>query len=206
MVPDAIYKTTDYKQIYTLEAFINEVINNVRVKTIDGNQTIRLFNREQGDQFVDHPWYILDGFLTYNEHDILQIPYSDILEVRLYSKTSTLEKYFQGFMLRSGVVEIITRDVKYVRELLNSPNVVEIEGFALPQDFNQELHLSDKMNQPDLRGTLYWSPNVLTNANGKGQITIPLSDDTGRFSIVIMGTNNRHQPVTGFHTFEIKMD
>ena len=206
MVPDAVYKTSDYKQIYTFEAFINEAINNVRVRTIDGVQSVRLFNREMGDLFVDHSWYLVDGFLTYNEKAVLEIPYSDILEVRLYSKTSTLETFFQGFMLRSGVMEIITRDVKYVRELMNSPNVVEIEGFALPQDFTNGLHLSDKMTQPDLRGTLYWAPNVLTDANGKGQITIPLSDDTGKFSIVIMGTNNDHQAVTGYHTFEIKMD
>ena len=131
-IPDANYRTENFKQIYSFEQFINEAIPNVRVRVIDSTKTVRLFYKEQGRLFEDHPWYLVDGFLTFNEEEVLQIPYQDIEEVKLYFRSSTLEKYFQGFMLRSGVIEVTTREVKYVRELKNSPNVVEIEGFAKP--------------------------------------------------------------------------
>ena len=204
-VPDAVYYTSGVKQIYSFEQFINEAIPNVRVREKDGIKSVRLFNREQGRLFEDHPWYMVDGFLTFNESPVLQIPYQDIVEVRLYSKTSTLEKYFHGFMLRSGIMEIITRDVKYVRELKNSPNVVEIEGFNLPGNFPETLNPSGDELIPDLRGTSYWSPDITTDSLGTGRITIPLPDDTGDFTIVVMGSNNQHQPVAGYHTFKVEL-
>ena len=204
-IPDAVYTTTDFNRIYSFEQFINEAIPNVRVREIDGSKTVRLFNREQGRLFEDHPWYMVDGFLTFNEQQVLQIPYPDIVEVRLYSKTTTLEKYFQGFMFRSGIMEITTRDVKYVRELKASPNVIEIEGFSPPANFHEMLNPTGDKLIPDLRGTTYWSPEVYTDSLGNGQITIPLSDDTGNFAIVVMGTNNQRLPVAGYQTFKVEL-
>ena len=142
---------------------------------------------EMGKLFVDHPWYLVDGFLTYNEKEVLAIPYQDIVEIKLYSKTSTLTENFQGFMLRSGVMEINTRDVKYVRQLKESPNVVEIEGFAPLKDFSNSLVNSKDHRIPDFRGVMYWSPEVHTDAQGNGKITFPLSDDTGKYSIIVVG-------------------
>jgi len=206
MIPDAVYRTEDYKQIYSLEEFINEAIGNVRVRTIDNEKTVRLFNREIGDLFKNHPWYIVDGFATFDENEILNIQYQDIVEVRLYSKTSTLREYFKGFTWGNGVMEIITRDVKYARKLKNNPNVVEIEGFSLPQNFHNTLTVSENKTTPDLRGVIFWSPHVFINEQGQGQITIPLSDDTGDFAIVVMGTADFHKPVTGYSTFETKLE
>jgi len=206
MVPDKVYQTKDYQEVYSLEQFINEAINNVRVRTIDGVKTVRLFNRENGGLFKDHPWYMVDGFLTYDETEILNIQYLDIIEIRLYSKTSTITEYFEQFMSGNGVIEIITRDVKFTRVLKNNPNVVEIDGFSQPQNFNSTLTLSESKTTPDLRGVIYWSPDILTNKQGQGLITIPLSDDTGKFAIVVMGTANFHEPVTGYSTFEVKLE
>lgn len=204
-VPDAIYHTSDFRQMFSFEQFINEAIQNVRVREVDGTKTVRLFNRDQGRLFEDHPWYIVDGFLTFDEDKVLQIPFQDIVEIRLFSKTSTLEDNFQGFMLRSGIMEIITRDVKYVRELKSSPNVVEIEGFAKSGKFEDILYISSDRAIPDLRGTIYWSPMVPVDDQGKGRITIPLSDDTGNFAIILMGTDNQRQPISGYQTFEVEM-
>ena len=201
---DATYRTEDFKQIYSFEQFINEAIPNVRVRIEDTTKTIRLFYKEQGRLFEDHPWYLVDGFLTFNEAEVLKIPYQDIEEVRLYFRSSTIEQYFQGFMLRSGVMEVITREVKYVRELKNSPNVVEMEGFSEPREFSETFKLPGSKTTPDLRSVLYWAPNVTSDKSGKGQITVPLSDDTGKFAVVMMGTDKLQQPVTGYCSFEIK--
>ena len=204
-VPDATYLTSNFKQIYTFEQFINEAIQNVKVRELDSTKTVRLFNREQGRLFEDHPWYLVDEFLTFNESEVLQIPYQDIVEVRLYYKAATLEKYFAGFMRRGGVMEIITRDVKYVRKLKSNPNIVEIEGYPTPHDFSVPLHTYNNKHIPDLRGTIFWTPEVPVDSHGSGQITIPLSDDTGDFSIVIMGLNHLNQAIVGYNTYSVKM-
>ena len=203
---DATYNTQDYTKIFSLEQFINQVISNVKVRVIDNKKSVRLFNREMGKLFVDHPWYLVDGFLTYNETEVLAIPYQDIVEIKLYSKTSTLTENFQGFMLRSGVMEITTRDVKYVRQLKDNPNIVEIEGFAQSQDFGHSLMYGKNKRVPDLRGIMFWSPEIYTDAHGAGQITFPLSDDTGKYSIIIVGQNNKHQTIAGYSGFEIQID
>jgi hypothetical protein len=203
-VPDAIYRAENFKQIYSFEQFINEAIPNVKVRLVDSTKTVRLFYKEQGRLFEDHPWYLVDGFLTFNEEEVLQIPFQDIEEVRLYFRAETLEQYFHGFMLRSGVMEVITREVKYVRELKNSPNVVEIEGFAEPMEFGQTFIKPQSDNTPDLRSIMYWAPNVTADESGNGHIRIPLSDDTGKYAVVMMGTNGLQQLVTGNSSFEIK--
>ena len=204
--PDAIYDTKDYSKIYSLEQFINEAINNVRVRVIDNKKSVRLFNREMGKLFIDHPWYLVDGFLTYNESQVLAIPYQDIVEIKLYYKTSTLTENFQGFMLRSGVMEITTRDVKYVRQLKDNPNIIEIEGFAPSKNFDHSVINTQNRRIPDLRGVMYWSPEIYTNSQNTGQITFSLSDDTGKYSIIIVGQNNKHQAIIGYSGFEIQPD
>ena len=202
--PDVVYLTKDYRQIFSFEEFINEAIINVKVRTINDKKTVRMFNREAGSLFMDHPWYIVDGYLTFDEKEVLGIQYRDIIEVRLFTKTSTIRTYFEPFMWRNGIMEVITRDVKYSRKLKRNPNVVEIEGFSMQQNFKSTYTLSENEATPDLRGVMYWSPNVFTNEKGEAQITIPLSDDTGKFAIVVVGTTNFHDLLTGFDTFEIK--
>ncbi len=202
--PDAVYRTQDYQYIYSFEEFINEAIVNVKVRMINGEKSVRLFNQEMARLFTDHPWYIVDGYLTYNEKEVLGIQYQDILEIRLFTKTSTIKSYFEPFMWRNGILEIITRDVKYNRKLKNNPNVVEMEGFTIPQNFSSAIPLPQNNTTPDFRGVMYWSPNVFTDENGQARITIPLSDDTGKFAIRVMGTINSQTIVRGFATFEIK--
>jgi len=202
--PDAVYRTQDYQYIYSFEEFINEAIVNVKVRMINGEKSVRLFNQEMARLFTDHPWYIVDGYLTYNEKEVLGIQYQDILEIRLFTKTSTIKSYFEPFMWRNGILEIITRDVKYNRKLKNNPNVVEMEGFTIPQNFSSAIPLPQNNTTPDFRGVMYWSPNVFTDENGEARITIPLSDDTGKFAIRITGTTNSQTIVMGFATFEIK--
>ncbi len=201
--PDVVYRTQDYKNIDSFEEFINEAINNVKVRTINDVKSVRLFNRELGARFTDHPWYIVDGYLTFDEKETLAIQYEDILEVRLFTKTSTIRTYFEPFMWRNGIMEIITRDVKYNRKLKKNLNVVEMEGFTLPRNFKNTLSSSKNKTTPDLRGVMYWSPNVLTNKKSEAQITIPLSDDTGKFAIVVMGTTDSGILVRGYTIFEI---
>jgi len=200
----AVYLTHDYQYIDTFEEFINEAIVNVKVRTINGEESVRLFNQEMASLFMDHPWYIVDGYITFNEKEVLGIQYQDILEVRLFTKTSTINSYFEPFMWRNGVMEIITRDVIYNRKLKNNPNVVEIEGFALPRNFSSTLSLPANRETPDLRGLLYWLPNVTTDENGLARVTIPLSDDTGIFVVIVNGTTDSRTIVTGHTLFEIK--
>ena len=203
MVPDKIYRMEDYRDIFSFEEFINEAIGNVRVRTINGLKTIRLFSKDLGDPFPQHPWYIVDGFLTFNEKEVLDIQYQDIVEIRLYNRSSTLEKYFKHFMWNCGVVEVVTRDVKYVRNLRNHPNVVELEGFTPAKYFSSTLPQSNNWNYPDLRGLVYWAPDVFTDDRGQAQLSIPLSDNTGKFAIVVQGMADNHTSIQGYTTFEI---
>ena len=102
-------------------------------------------------------------------------------------------------------MEIITRDVKYVRKLKSNPNIVEVDGYATPHNFSASLHTNNNKHVPDLRGTIFWSPEVPVDSNGSGRITIPLSDDTGDFAIVIMGLNHLNQPIVGYNTYGVKI-
>jgi uncharacterized protein YfaS (alpha-2-macroglobulin family) len=41
--------------------------------------------------------------------------------------------------------------------------------------------------EPDVRSTIFWSPNVLTDANGRAKVKFYTSDVTGNYTISMEG-------------------
>ena len=204
VVPDKVYKMSDYRYINTLEDFIFEAIPNARVKTQeDGSKTVRLFDTERGKMFMDRPWYIVDGYLTNREEEVLKIPFNDIDEIRLYVRTNTIKKYFEYFLWRNGILEVITRDIKYLRSLKSDPNYVDFAGFIPEMNFLESLNGTDDPHIPDFRTTLFWE----TGKKREGEsldISFPLSDDTGRFVYHLLAVSGTGEVIRRKGEFEVR--
>ena len=59
--------------------------------------------------------------------------------------------------------------------------------------------------QPDFRTTLYWNPNVITDASGRATMTFYNSDDLAAWRVTAEGISMKGQPGTVGLSYEVKM-
>jgi hypothetical protein len=57
---------------------------------------------------------------------------------------------------------------------------------------------------PDLRTTIYWSPNVITDTNGAANVSFYAADIPTRYRIVVQGVNDKGEPVYGEQFVDVK--
>lgn len=57
---------------------------------------------------------------------------------------------------------------------------------------------------PDFRNTLYWSPDVVIDGNGKGNVSFFTSDKKGNYIGIIQGLSVTGIPGVSYFNFEVK--
>jgi len=57
---------------------------------------------------------------------------------------------------------------------------------------------------PDLRNLLSWSPDILTDEQGRKQLSFYTSDLPGHYAVVIQGISATGQPARITSTFSVK--
>jgi len=62
----------------------------------------------------------------------------------------------------------------------------------------------DIPNNSDLRSTVYWNGNILTDKNGKAMITFYTNDVPGNYTVTIRGITNRGYMIYKTITYELK--
>ncbi|MFK7936046.1 MAG: hypothetical protein AB8G22_21205, partial [Saprospiraceae bacterium] len=91
------------------------------------------------------------------------------------------------------VVNIVTKSKTYSSELSRGLSVHKIYGYATPKEFYQPDYSVKQVvqSQPDTRPTLYWNPQVLTDKNGKAQVSFFNSDNNPPMEVIIQGTDRQ---------------
>ena len=100
-------------------------------------------------------------------------------------------------------MEVITRDIKYLRSLKSDPNYVDFAGFIPEMNFLESLNGTDDPHIPDFRTTLFWE----TGKKGEGEsldISFPLSDDTGRFVYHLLAVSGTGEVIRRKGEFEVR--
>ena len=127
-------------------------------------------------------------------------------------KVSKLEvltrKYFLGPHVYNGLVSYTTYQGDLAGFQLD-PRVLlmEYEGLQLRREFyapayeTQEQQLS---RLPDFRNLLYWSPDIVTGADGKTGLSFYTSDQTGTYIMVVQGMTKSGLAGSNVMTFEVK--
>jgi hypothetical protein len=200
-IPDLRFKMDEYQNITNLQNFIFEAVPGARIiKEKDGNESVRLYNPERKSIFMDKPWYIVDGYLTSREEEVLKIPFKDIDEIKLYVHTNTIRNYFEYFLWRNGILEVKTKDVKYLRSLKTDPNYVDFTGF-LPEMRFLETVINIDPELPDFRTTVFWQTGIW--GLSFQDRSFPLSDDTGRFTYHLLAINGSGEIIRKEGEFEV---
>lgn len=80
------------------------------------------------------------------------------------------------------------------------------EGFHEAREFYSPDYgaKSPIAGKPDVRNTLYWSPLIKSDANGKSDFSFYTSDKKSKYIINIQGMTLDGRPFTGYSIFEVK--
>jgi hypothetical protein len=72
---------------------------------------------------------------------------------------------------------------------ITSPGLViyQPKGYDVPRQFYSPKYDAKPDNNPDLRTTVYWNPQFVTDATGKGAISFYNTDQSGNYRVVIEG-------------------
>jgi len=66
-------------------------------------------------------------------------------------------------------------------------------GYQLPIEFySPKYDTQEKINdpKPDLRTTIYWKPNVITDDEGNAKLDFYTADDPAAYSVIIEGVSD----------------
>jgi TonB-dependent SusC/RagA subfamily outer membrane receptor len=79
------------------------------------------------------------------------------------------------------------------------------KGYAYSREFYSPNYDTLPVNKaPDLRTTIYWNPQVVSDATGKANFSYFNSDDTGTYRVLVEGIDAEGQLARTVYTYEVK--
>ena len=140
------------------------------------------------------PLIIVDGLpfnININSNDITRIEIIRGADAVIYGSAGV-----------NGVVFVYTRRFNPKYNVTPKTKIATLKGFALAKPFYFPNH-----NQPqavsDNRLTLYWNPEISTDANGEAVVSFYASDVSGNFKIMVEGMSQNN---AGMATKLIRVD
>lgn len=199
--PYKTYKLSDYTRFTTMEEVLREYVAQVFVYKKQKRFHFHILGEEAIlDEEVD-PLVLLDGVPYFNMDkviaiDPLKVEKLEVIRSRYYYGPTSSEGILSFSTMKSdlGGTEIDPRAV-----------VIDYEGMQLQREFYSPTG-DDLKNKriPDFRSTLYWSPEVNIDANGKGKVSFYTSDKKGSYIGVVQGLTASGIPGVSYFSFEVK--
>ena len=86
----------------------------------------------------------------------------------------------------------------------NYRNINYIKNITLPEEFPLPDYGTNPSEKEDVRSTIYWNPNIVTDANGTATFSFYTSDIQGEFEIMAQGLEvNTLKPLMGTGSFKV---
>jgi len=138
------------------------------------------------------PIFSLGHFVGWSDIPSAEEESSEVINIlmwqKIYSSIGDVENIKQVFASDDGFISIYTKGNEG-RPLLSLGSVTPL-GYQLPIEFyspKYDAWESVDNSNPDLRTTIYWKPNVLTDDEGNAKLDFYTADDPGTYSVIIEG-------------------
>jgi hypothetical protein len=117
-------------------------------------------------------------------------------------------QYILGSSIFNGVASFSTYEGNFTGFELD-PKLVAIDysGLQLQREFYSPVYETKEQLEkriPDFRNTLFWSPDITTNKEGKAAIQFYSSDKKGKYIAIVQGISKNGEPVFSFTTFQVE--
>ena len=201
--PYKTYNLNDYTRFTTMEEVLREYVAQVFVYKKQKRFHFHILGEEAMlDQEID-PLVLLDGVPYFNLDRVINIDPLKIEKLEVFR-----ERYYFGPLSIEGILSFKTpKGDLGGNEIDPHAVVLDYEGMQLQREFYAPKYDSAQLKAsrtPDFRNTLYWSPEINFDKNGKGKISFYTSDQTGLYIGVIQGISNLGLPGSGTFSFEVK--
>lgn len=203
---DKVFLMKDFHLMKDVEEFIRTFFFKTRIYEKEGKKSVILYNYDSKYNFMESPWYLLDGYLTRDENFLLKLPLKNVEKLEIFYRTKTLSGQFDALMIRSGVLAIHTKEKGLLLPKLDPGNNIEVTGYYSPRKFAIPIINEPFEEYPDFRPLVYWNPEIITDENGMATITFRASSAIGNFDIKVEGISPTGDIVQGFETFNIGPD
>lgn len=187
--PTTTYLLDNYVRFTTLEEVLREYVPEVLVRRRNNKFNLVMFDPVNKYVYELSPLVLLDGVPVF---DFDKLVIFDALKIRKLEVET--KKYFLGKSSFYGIVNFTTYKGDLAGfEIDPHAAVIDYEGLQLKREFYSPVYNTPEQvagRIPDYRNLLYWSPDVVTNNNGKYQTNFFTSDLPGRYAVVIQGLSD----------------
>jgi len=193
------YLLDDYTRFTTMEEVLREYVREVNVGVRGGNLKFKLLNEVQHEYFSDNILVLIDGVPLPDPDKMFAVDPMKIRRIDIFPRS-----YVLGTSLFFGLANFSTYKENHENIDIDPKAVVlDYEGLQIKREFyspnysNAELW---KSRIPDLRNTLYWSPNI----TGNQKVQFYTGDNKGKYVVVVQGLNNKGEPINSVSGFEVR--
>ncbi|MGY4537158.1 hypothetical protein ACVW0P_001574 [Mucilaginibacter sp. UYNi724] len=136
------------------------------------------------------PMTVMLGGMTIDPSTLKDISPLDVEGIELFTSGASTVIYGDA-----GVWGVIQITMKKGGEMYRLPitylDKILVRGYSPQREFYSPAydHPNDRDAETDLRSTIYWQPNVVTDADGKATVSYFTADEPGTYHVVVEGLN-----------------
>jgi hypothetical protein len=210
--PNKIYLLDNYTRFTTIEEVMREYVTEVNVTRYGKEYHFSVFNEEgfalsdmqPAEKLFSHdPLMLLDGVPVF---DVTKMLAYDPLKIQKLEVVTS--RYYWGPIVSDGIVSYTTYKGDLPGYTLNPHDVIlDYDGLQQSRVFYSPDYSSEKALQsrlPDFRDLLYWSPDVSTKQNGKGNLSFYTGDIPGKYLVVLQGISANGNAGSGSFIFNVE--
>ncbi|MBG6235183.1 TonB-dependent SusC/RagA subfamily outer membrane receptor [Pedobacter sp. CAN_A7] len=148
---------------------------------------------------------VLDGVHLQDTRFLDNISPMDVETIEVLKSAHLLSIY--GMRASGGVLVITTKRGGQSTYSTYTPGLITYtpKGYSYSREFYSPEYDSEKPNAaPDLRTTVYWNPQVVTDTNGKTKIDYFNTDVPGTYRVHLEGVNAAGQLARSIYTYQVK--
>jgi hypothetical protein len=188
-VPTYTTQLSGFIQLTSLREAIKEVVLGAVTSGRKGKTVINTIDKHDGHIVTRDPLVLVDGVPVFDHEKVLNIPGDKIEKIDVLNK-----EYYIVDIVLGGIINITTRSgdlsvIEFDKPVFRQ----EFEALQSGSDFSSPDYsdISQKESRiPDFRNTLYWNPDVRTDANGKAVVEFYTPDEPGDYKILVEGYSN----------------
>lgn len=194
------YHLDNYSRFTTMEEVLREYVREINVGAKSGGNLIfRITNEIDRESYSKDTLVVVDGVPLFATDKVFKLDPLKYRQLEIITRN-----YVLGQANFHGLASFSSYQNNYADlDLDQRAIIVDYEGLQLQREFYSPVYQSvDQINSriPDLRTTLFWSPQVDVN-----QPAIFYTGDTkGKFTAVLQGMDINGKPFSAQTNFEVK--
>ena len=199
---DYTYALDEYVRFTTMEEVLREYVRQINVVLRGGKLYLRMFDEDRREYFEENVLVLVDGVALVDKNKIFEYDPRKVRKLDVIAKGYLLgPNYFKGvasFTTYAGNLEGFALDPRVL--------MVNYEGLQLEREFYAPVYetvAQQGSRIPDFRSTLYWKPDVTTDAKGGAAVSFYTSDSKGQYIGVLQGLDVQGRAASTTFTFSV---